>query len=39
MIIYFKNKHTLKIDDFYFKCCFGKNGKSKKKKKVIRKHR
>ena len=32
MIIHLKNKHTLKIDDFDFKCCFGKNGKSKKKK-------
>tara|TARA_B100000579_G_scaffold154149_1_gene125282 strand:- start:207 stop:704 length:498 start_codon:yes stop_codon:yes gene_type:complete len=32
MTIYLKNKHTLKIDDFFFKCCIGKNGKSKKKK-------
>ena len=32
MIICLKNKHTLKIDDFYFKCCFGENGKSKKKR-------
>ena len=32
MTIYLKNKHTLKIDDFYFKCCVGKNGISKKKK-------
>ena len=31
MIIYLKNKHTLQIDDFYFKCCIGKNGLSKKK--------
>lgn len=31
MIIYLKNKDTLKVDDFYFKCCIGKNGKSKKK--------
>ena len=26
MIIFLKNKHTLQIDDFYFKCCIGKNG-------------
>ena len=32
MTIFLKNKHTLKIDDFYFKCCVGKNGISKKKK-------
>ena len=32
MIIYLKNKHTLKIDDFYFRCCIGKNGTSKKKR-------
>ena len=32
MIIYLKNKHTLKVDDFYFKCCIGKNGISKKKR-------
>ena len=31
MIIYLKNKHTLKIGDFYFKCCVGKNGLSKTK--------
>ena len=31
MIIYIKNKHTLEVDDFKFKCCIGKNGKSKKK--------
>ena len=31
MIISLKNKHTLQIDDFYFKCCIGKNGLSKKK--------
>ena len=31
MIIYIKNKHSLKIDDFYLKCCIGKNGFSKKK--------
>ena len=26
MTIFLKNKHTLQIDDFYFKCCIGKNG-------------
>lgn len=31
MIIYLKNKQTLKVDDFYFKCSIGKNGISKKK--------
>ena len=32
MTIYLKNKHTLQIDDFYFKCCIGKNGVTKKKR-------
>ena len=32
MIIYLKNKHSLTIDDFNFKCCIGKNGISKKKR-------
>ena len=31
MIIYLKNKHTLQIDNFYFKCSIGKNGLSTKK--------
>ena len=31
MTIFLKNKHTLQVDDFYFKCCIGKNGKTKKK--------
>ena len=31
MIIYLKNKHTLQIDNFYFKCSIGKNGLTKKK--------
>ena len=31
MTILLKNKHTLQIDDFYFKCSIGKNGLSKKK--------
>lgn len=26
MIIFLKNKHTLKVDDFIFKCCVGKCG-------------
>ena len=38
MIIYLKNKHTLEVDDFKFRCSIGKNGKSKKKKKEIKKH-
>ena len=32
MIITLKNKHTLKIDDFYFKCSIGKNGLTTTKK-------
>ena len=31
MIIFLKNKHTLQIDDFYFKCCIGKMVNSNKK--------
>ena len=31
MIIYLKNKQTLKVDDFLFKCSIGRNGISKKK--------
>ncbi len=31
MIIYLKNKHTLKIDDFELKCSIGKNGTTKNK--------
>ena len=31
MIIYLKNKHTLKIDSFNFRCCIGKKGLAKKK--------
>ncbi len=37
MIIYLKNKHTLKIDDFYFKCSIGKNGLTTNKKEGDRK--
>ena len=32
MTIFLKNKHTLHIDNFYFKCCVGKNGINKKKR-------
>ena len=32
MTIFLKKKHTLEINDFYFKCSVGKNGISKKKK-------
>ena len=31
MTIILKNKHSLKIDSFKFKCCVGKKGISKKK--------
>ncbi len=32
MTIFVKNKHTLQIDEFKFKCCIGKNGLTKNKK-------
>ena len=32
MTILIKNKHTLQIDEFKFKCCIGKNGLTRKKK-------
>lgn len=32
MTIIIKNKHTLKIDDFEFKCCIGKKGYATNKK-------
>ena len=32
MLIFLKNKHTLQIENFEFRCCIGKNGISKKKK-------
>ena len=32
MTILLKNKHTVKFDDFVFKCCIGKNGLTKFKK-------
>jgi L,D-peptidoglycan transpeptidase YkuD (ErfK/YbiS/YcfS/YnhG family) len=31
MTIFIKNKHTLQIDDFKFKCCIGKKGSTKNK--------
>ena len=31
MTIILKNKHSLKVDEFEFKCCVGKNGISKEK--------
>ena len=31
MTILVKNKHTLQIDDFTFRCCIGKNGSAKNK--------
>ena len=31
MTILIKNKHTLQIDDFVFKCCIGKSGLTKNK--------
>ena len=32
MIIYLENKHTLRVDDFKFKCCIGKRGLTINKK-------
>ena len=32
MTILVKNKHTLQIDKFKFRCCIGKNGSTKNKK-------
>ena len=37
MTIFIKNKHTLQIDDFKFKCCIGKKGSTKRKKEGDRK--
>jgi len=31
MTIIVKNKHTLQIDDFKFRCCIGKNGSTNRK--------
>ena len=33
MTIFVKNKHSLEIDDFKFRCCIGKKGSTTKKKK------
>ena len=38
MTILVKNKHTLQIDEFKFRCSIGKNGSTGKKKKEIKKH-
>ena len=32
MTIFVKNKHTLQIDEFKFRCCIGKKGLTKNKK-------
>ena len=32
MTILVKNKHTLQVDEFIFRCCIGKNGSTKNKK-------
>ena len=32
MTILVKNKHTLQVDDFKFRCCIGKKGSTKNKK-------
>ena len=32
MTIFVKNKHTLQIDEFKFRCCIGKKGTTKNKK-------
>ena len=32
MTIFVKNKHTLQIDEFKFKCCIGKKGSNSNKK-------
>jgi len=32
MTIFVKNKQTLHINDFEFRCCIGKNGSTKDKK-------
>ena len=34
MIIFIKNKDTLQIGEFTFKCCLGKKGTTKQKKKA-----
>ena len=37
MIIFLKNKHTLQVEDFYFKCSVEKNGINKNKIEVDKK--
>ena len=32
MTIFIKNKHSLQVDEFKFKCCIGKNGSTRHKK-------
>ena len=32
MTIFIKNKHTLQVDEFKFRCCIGKKGSTKNKK-------
>ena len=39
MTIFVKNKHTLQVDEFKFRCCIGKNGSTSKKRREIKKHR
>ena len=36
MTLLLKNKHSLKVDDFNFKCCVGKNGITPFKKMIIK---
>ena len=36
MTIFIKNKHTLQIDEFKFRCCIGKNGSTRNKEKEIK---
>ncbi len=38
MTILVKNKHTLQIDEFKFRCRIGKNGLTKNKKEGDKKH-
>ena len=37
MTIFVKNKHTLQIDEFKFRCCIGKRGSTKNKKEGYKK--
>ena len=37
MTILVKNKHTLQVDEFIFRCCIGKKGSTKNKKEGDRK--